>query len=354
MSAHTLSQRIDDLRAAPLVLPTGVADVTWRPPTADDIDAMHAVAAAADAVDHPTWLTPRDDIADTFDLPHIDHAHDTLLAVDAAGTVVAFGSALLHPARVGTLSVHLAGSVHPQWRRRGIGGALLAWERARGLEKLADAVRAGLPDVSDAAGPWQAELKVYAEESNRDHVVIAERAGFGVERWFTSMERDMAVVVPDVAAPEGVALIAYSPDRETDARLARNDAFRDHWGSQPSPPESWAKFVRGTFFRPDLSRLALDADGEVIGFCLVSVNEDDWVTMGASNAYIDLIGVVRGSRRRGVAPAVIAASLAAIGAAGLERAVLDVDTASPTGAHTLYSGLGFVPTERTVALVTHV
>ena len=45
---------------------------------------------------------------------------------------------------------------------------------------------------------------------------------------------------------------------------------------------------------------------------------------------------------------------AAIAAAGLERAVLDVDTASPTGANTLYEGLDFHATERSVALVERV
>lgn len=74
----------------------------------------------------------------------------------------------------------------------------------------------------------------------------------------------------------------------------------------------------------------------------------------ATNAYIDLIGVVRAHRRRGIAPLVIAGTLGAIGAERLERAVLDVDTASPTGANSLYEGLGFVATERSVALVTRV
>ena len=68
----------------------------------------------------------------------------------------------------------------------------------------------------------------------------------------------------------------------------------------------------------------LDGDGAVVGFCLASVNEDDWVTMGASSAYIELIGVVRAHRGRRVAPAVITGTLAAIAAAGLERAVLFV------------------------------
>ena len=329
----------------------------WRAPSEADIDGIHAVAAAADTVDHPTWTTPREDIADTFDLPHIDHARDSLVVVDAEGTIVAFGSSFLHPSREGSLAVHLGGAVHPQWRRRGIGTALLAWQRARALEQLDEVVPTLEPappteDGTDAA--WTADLKVYADEANADHRAIAERAGFVPERWFTTMERDMAQASPVVAAPAGVTIVPFSHDRDDDARVARNDAFRDHWGSLPSQPESWAKFVGGPFFRADLSRLAVDDDGGIVGFCLASVNEDDWETLGATNSYIDLIGVVRAQRGRGVAPAVIAGTLAAIGDAGLERAVLDVDTASPTGANTLYEGLGFAATERTVALVERI
>lgn len=356
MSETTLTERIAALRNdTPVATPTHPDVAEWRGATADDIDAIHAVLAAADAVDHPTWITPREDVADTFDLPHIDHSRDTILARDAAGAVVGFGSSFLHPARTGALAVHLGGAVDPAWRRRGIGATILAWQRARALEQLAELVPTlGAAPETAEGGAWTADLKVYGEESQPDLRQIAERAGFAAERWFTTMQRDMGAPVSAVDVPEGITVVSYTHDRDDDARAARNDAFRDHWGSLPSQPESWAKFVGGPFFRADLSRLALDADGRIVGFCLASVNEDDWATLGATNAYIDLIGVVRSHRRRGVAPAVVAATLAAIGAAGLERAVLDVDTASPTGANTLYEGLGFVATERSVALVAHV
>ncbi|GAA1645151.1 GNAT family N-acetyltransferase [Microbacterium flavum] len=329
----------------------------WRTATDADNDAIHAVVAAADAVDHPTWITPREDIADTFDVPHIDHTRDTILALDAAGTVVAFGSAFLHPSRAGALTSHLGGAVHPDLRRRGIGSVVMAWQRARGLEQIAEAL-ASL-DAGDDAGVageaerWTADLKAYAEESQPGQQAIAVGAGLTPERWFTTMERDMGVAVPAVSVAGQIALVPYTHDRDDDARLARNDAFRDHWGSLPSQPETWGKFVGGAFFRPDLSRLAVAPDGAVVGFCLASVNEDDWVALGASSAYIDLIGVVRSHRRRGIAPAVIAATLDAIAAAGLERAMLDVDTASPTGANALYENLGFRATDRQIAFVLH-
>jgi len=342
-AAQTLTERIGPAPApAP---PEHEAIALWRTATAADIDAIHGIHAAADAVDHPTWITPREEIADTFELSHIDHSRDTIIGFAPDGTAVVFCSAFLHPSRAGSLTVHLGGAVHPQWRRRGIGSAALGWAHERAREQLA----AVAPTL--APGEWELEIKVYAEESTPDVIAIAEPLGFAVERWFTTMVRDMAQPLPTPPAVAGATIVPYTPDRALDVLAARNDAFRDHWGSLPTSEESWRKFVDGEFLRPDLSRLALDADGEVIALCLASVNEADWEALGATHAYIDLIGVVRAHRRRGLAPAVIAASLAAIGQAGLEKTVLDVDTASPTGANTLYEGLGFTATERSLALV---
>jgi mycothiol synthase len=343
VSDQTLTDRIGPAPAP--VLPRHEAVAQWRNATAEDIDAIQSVHLAADPVDHPTWVTPREDIADTFELSHIDHSRDTAIAFAADGTAIAYVSAFLHPSRAGTLTVHVGGVVRPEWRRRGIGSAALAWGHARALEQLAEVAPSLEP------GEWNLEIKVYAEESTPDVIAIAEPLGFAVERWFTTMERDMTQPLPTPPAVDGATIVPYTSERALDVLAARNDAFRDHWGSLPTTEESWRKFVGGEFLRPDLSRLALDAEGTVIALCLASVNEADWEALGATHAYIDLIGVVRAHRRRGLAPAVIAASLAAIGEAGLERAVLDVDTASPTGANTLYEGLGFSATERSLALV---
>jgi hypothetical protein len=173
--------------------------------------------------------------------------------------------------------------------------------RAR-LEQLAEAARAR----PDAPGEdWTAQLRVYAEESNLGNQRLAESAGLAAERWFATMLRDLTDGAPEVALPaaareSGLRIVAYTHDRDDDARLARNDAFRDHWGSLPSQ-RPWAKFVGGEFFRPDLSRLVVGPTAPS-PFCLASVNEDDWASLGASNSYIDLIGVVRARRRQGWLP----------------------------------------------------
>ena len=326
-----------------IALPRHPDVVLWRPATEADLDGIMELFRAADAVDHPSWTTPRDDVAETFAAEHIDPARDTLLGTDASGRVVAAGEAMLHPSRDVHLHAYLSGRVHPELRGRGIGRELMRWEHERARQQIAGA-GVELP----------AAVYVYAEEGDIAARHLAERRGLVEERWFSTMVRDLSVPIPEVEASGSadVSIVAYSPERKEATRLARNDAFRDHWGSLDTPPQRWARFIEGRLVRPELCRLAVEGD-RVVAFAIGSVNEEDWPTQGYSSVYIDLIGVVRDRRGRRLAPAVITALLRAAKDAGLEKAVLDVDTESPTGANSLYGRLGFGATERMVALVEH-
>ena len=133
-------------------------------------------------------------------------------------------------------------------------------------------------------------------------------------------------------------------------RAARDDAFRDHWGSQPTTDEGWASAMGQPTVRFDLGMLALDGD-EVAGFVLTDVYPDDFESQGYRGGYIPLVVVRRAWRRRGVAPALLAAVFRAHRAEGFEKVALDVDSENPSGALGLYTGMGFVPESRSVAFV---
>lgn len=301
---------------------------------------MMVFTAACDAVDHPTYTTAREEIEELFELAHHDPARFTRLGRDDQGRVVAMAAVMIHPSRDEHVHGYLMGSVHPDWRRRGIGREVLRWEN--------ETIQVALAEL-DATVP--AAVFLYAQETDAGARALGAELGLVEERWFTTMLRDLAEPIVDVApAGEDAQILALRPELIESTRLARNDAFRDHWGSLETPPERWEHFTSGEHFRPDLSRVAV-VEGRVVALALASVNEDDWPLLGYSSAYIDLIGVVRSHRGRKLAPATITALLRAAAAAGLQRAVLDVDTESPTGANRLYAALGFTPTERSVALV---
>lgn len=321
------------------------ADVAeWRAATVDDVDAILATQRLMDAADHPTWTTPRDDILEDFESSHIDPARDSLIALDADGTVIAWAVTALNPGQETRVQSYAFGGVHPEWRGRGIGRELFRWQLGRSTQQLATSPLS-LPGWTVA----------YQEEGNASAARLMTRFGLRLERYFTSMERPLATPIPVIEPPEGIRIVPFTPEFAEATRIARNDAFRDHWGSQPTVPERWEKFVGGEHFRADLSWVAVepgpDGNARVVAFALTSVNEEDWPVQGFSSGYVDLIGVVRDRRGRRLAPACIAALLESYERAGLERAVLDVDTESPTGADSLYTGMGFTATTRSLAFV---
>src|SRR6478609_10913163 len=131
-----LSERVG--APAEIAPPTHPDVVSWRPATEADLDAIMELFRAADAVDHPSWTTPREDVAETFVAEHIDPERDTILATDASGRLIAAGEATLHPSRDVHLHAYLGGRVHPELRGRGIGRELMRWEHERALQQIAE------------------------------------------------------------------------------------------------------------------------------------------------------------------------------------------------------------------------
>lgn len=189
-------------------------------------------------------------------------------------------------------------------------------------------------------------MLAYTEDDAVGARALLESAGMRVARYFPELTRDLSEPIPEL--DHGLTIEPFTPERSAQVHAAVIDAFRDHWASQPMSEEQWATFVQRSVFRPDLGAIAV-IDGEVAGFVLASVNEGDWIGQGFSSSYLDLVGVPRAFRGRGIAPAVLTHSLRAMAAEGLERAVLDVDSDSPTGALGLYERVGFTAAHRSVA-----
>lgn len=337
MTESPLSSRVPSPSVLELPASPGLE---WRAATEADIDALFDCASEIDAADHPHYTTPRDEFEEQFEVSYVDPALDSLIAIEPDGRVVAFGFTTLSPGQDTLVRSILWGGVRPSARGRGLGAQLLAWQEGRALQQLAASEKL-LPG-------W---VMTFTEQNNEAAVRLLTRAGFEIKRYYLELRRDVAQPIARRELAEGLTLAPLTPDLDDEVLAARNDAFRDHWGSQPVTDEQWRTFVGSPRFRRDLSFVALSAGGEVAGFTATTVNEDDWPGQGFSSGYIDLVGVRRGWRGKGIAPAVLARTLEAIRDAGLERAVLDVDAENPSGALGLYEGVGFEEAHRSLNLL---
>lgn len=328
--------------APPTYTPRHPSIARWRPATPEDVDAVWEVVRAADALEHPNYLTTREEVAEELGYSFVDLEHDSLLAETADGRVVAVGVVVEPPRKETLVREFLNGGVHPEYAGSGIGRELLAWQLARGEQKLAASTER-LPG-------W---LVGYADERAPRRESLLRAGGLEPVRYFLGLERDLAAPVPTVVPLDGVRIVPFAPELSEAAHRARDEAFGDHWGSQPMSDEQWETFLGGTF-RADLSFVALapDTDGdEVVGVVMSQVNEDDWTSQGFTGAYVAMLGTTRAHRGRRIAPALLAATLSACAERGWERVTLDVDAENPTGALGLYTRLGFVSATRETGLV---
>jgi mycothiol synthase len=308
------------------------------------VDAIMDCVLEIDKADHPHWLTPREEVEEDLGYSHVDLERDSLLAVAPNGQVQAWGLTVVSPGQETLVRSIMNGGVRPSQRGRGIGRRLFAWQNERGLEQLA---------ASDKELPgW---LFAYCEEEEKDAAALYSRFDYTIARYFLELTRTVSEPIVPRPLQEGLRLVNYSPEYAEATRASRNNSFRDHWGSQPINEELWQSFVSRSILRPDLSFLAVttgdDGKDEVAGLVMSSVDENDWEGQGFSSAYIDLVGVAREWRGRGIAASLLTTTLEAVARAGLDRAVLDVDSDSPTGALGLYTGVGFRPERRSMCLI---
>jgi mycothiol synthase len=334
----------DPSSAAPIPLPEGPAGITWRPISPDDVEALVELMSAVADADHPEYRATREEIEMAQGFSFVDLARDTIVAVDADGRLVAEGVAVVKPDDEAVVRANVSGSVRPDARRRGIGGRLLDWQIARATRTLATAQPAA--HVTDPV-PTRMGSEVQADSAGA--IALLESRGFTPSRYFIEMHRDLAEDLPEVPAPEGLRLIPVTRAWWERARLAKNEVFRDHWGSEPVSVERWEAYLSLPSARDDLSVIAVTGDGDdavVAGFAMAEVTPADWEAAGYSSAYVALVGVRREFRGRGLAQALLSAALAGFRAEGVQRAVLDVDSDSPTGALGLYEHLGFTQASR--------
>jgi len=157
------------------------------------------------------------------------------------------------------------------------------------------------------------------------------------------MRRDLSQPIPDRPLPAGLALRHHAPELDAGMLATRNESFSDGWHFDPVSPNDWQQFFVGrSDFRSDLS-FAVLAGEEVVAFTMNRYDPIAAERTGLKVGWIASLGTRRAWRKRGLASALLVTSMRAFQAAGLGYAGLGVDAQNPTGALSLYEGLGFAP-----------
>ena len=212
-------------------------------------------------------------------------------------------------------------SVHPEWRRRGIGSAL-----ARQLEQ---AVRERL--TPDAAEPIP--LLGFVKGDSTPERQWVEGLGYAWSRRFWRMRIDLESAPPEPDWPEGITVRDFVRGLDERATYdAQESAFADHWGHVTRPYDDFVKRLERSDFDPSLWHMALDGD-TVVGTASNS-------TLPDGVGWVSGLGTIPSHRRRGIARALLLHSFGVFWRRGLHSVALGVDADSLTGATGLYESVG--------------
>jgi mycothiol synthase len=312
----------------------------WRPAAASDVPAWAALIARTAAVEQPVWYEREADLQQHVKSRKNPVATNTVLGLDSGGTVRAYARISRNP---GADKAHGLGCVDPAWQRRGVGSALLGWLEERTRQRFAE-------DPAGTAGPVLPRLRIGTEQQHGHQARLLESAGYTVVRYFSEMHRSLDQPLPATVLAGGLVLAGMGPELHEQVRLAHNDTFADHWGSEPRDEEAWSFTLTNPHARPDLSAVVLDAvTGQVAGYQVASHDPDIAVHRGFREGYTELLGVQREYRGRGIARALLADAMKRFTGAGMDVASLDVDTENPTGALALYTRMGYRAVNRSMA-----
>ncbi len=223
-------------------------------------------------------------------------------------------------------------AVDPAHDAPGIRPALLSWAQDKAAAVIAQC-------------PQEARVSLWggAYQGLRPDESALQAAGFSAARVWHEMRIDMTESPASIELPAGFVTRPYRRVEDLPVLVdVVRDAFSDHYGhieqSFDKDLELFRHWFDGSpYFDPDRVLLAVDeATGTVAGSVLPLIEYHRRPGVG----YIDMVGVRRAYRRRGLASAMLRRSFADYWERGIRSVCLEVDGASLTNALALYERVG--------------
>jgi mycothiol synthase len=283
---------------------------------ADEVDERTSEAGLVNWLQHPgrRGFNPADD----------------LVFVEVDGEVVGYGWTLWVDTTDGLREYVSRGHVHPAWRRRGVGTAILERNEAR-MRALAAAHDTERTKV----------MGTFADERRPGAVALATSHGYTPERFFFDMLRPHLNQIEVPPLPAGLELHTVN-DRPGYRRIfdADAEAFMDHWGGFDASDAAFEEWLGDPDFDPSLFVIAWDGD-EIAGAVINVIDQNENQMLNRRRGLLASVFVRRPWRRRGLARALVMRSLAVLRDRGMTSAGLGVDADNANEALRLYTESGF-------------
>ena len=300
-----------------------------RNPRMDDlenvVDMLKSTAMHDEGLAGPTLENVRSE----WQKPQMDISQNAQVVTTPYGRVVGYCEGWASaPERV-----FYYARVHPNYRKKGIGTALMQWAEERSRQIAAEKCP---PDVR----------VVMQTQYDMDHDPSRQlflEHGMGIVRYVHSMVIELNHALQEPALPEGIIVRPYRHPHDLGEFVkAILDSFKDHWGVVIPPFEEevaeWGHDIdHDPNFDTGIWFMAFDEQtGNLAGVstCRIPAWEDP------NSAYIGTIGVLRDYRRRGIGTYLLRRTFQACYERNMPVITLTVDADSLTGATQIYERAG--------------
>jgi mycothiol synthase len=316
-----------------------VAGLSFRNPygeqDAEALAAVHAGRAGRDAVDPLSTLES---------IPSVEEMRAALAQAAAAqqldrqlvavveGQVLAYSALESWHEEDGRWVYLTLGWVLPEWRRRGLGTAMLHWGERR-ARQLAAAEHPG--ELFEFAGN--------ASSSEPEGAALLQHEGYTVGYTDLDMALDPFAPLPEYPLPPGIEIRPALPEHirliaESIAESYRNEFPGNRFRDMHSEVAGQAEWYSNPVHDRALWQVAWDGDlangaGAVVGQVLPLIDR--------GRAVIDEVSVRPAWRRRGLARALLTRALRDLRSRGMMVIRLNTIAEFPTRARDLYASLGF-------------
>jgi ribosomal protein S18 acetylase RimI-like enzyme len=319
------------------------------PPAAPEIPGMRFRGFQGEA-DYPNILaainaskgTDQIERSDTLESVANNYAHLTncdpyqdMIFAEVNGEVVGYGRVEWQLNDEGQwIGFHFV-FLHPAWRRKGIGTAMLRYLEQH-LRQIADRLQAEGVITGDTPRFFEAS----ASDTETGREALLQKEGYSGVRFEHFMSRPLSEPIEITPMPEGLEVRPVSPEQVRAIWDAASEAFRDHWGYAEPSEEEYQRFLEDPVTDPSMWMVAWDGDqvaGSVQNFLHRQENEEYHRQRG----YTEGISVRRPYRKPGLATALLTRSLQMFKEMGMDEAALGVDSQNLSGAFRVYERAGF-------------
>ena len=293
-----------------------------------DLPEIAALLSEGLSFDGLVFVQTSEELAEEFDGTYCSLNHDVIVAIYES-SIIGVGYTIFLPSEIKEERCYIFGTTKPEFRGNGVGTAVMQWASEHG-ESLLRSTKRTLPKY----------LRSDMSATNSSAGSLFQSFNMSPVRWNDDLIIDLADS-PEVFTASEYSIVAWDSSRDEEARVVKNLAFMDHWGSTPTSKDGWEQLVHGSTARLDQSFFALDSNHNIVGLLLSHRYESDDEALGKRIGWIDKLATLAEHRKQSIGKSLITHALAAYQRDGLTHAALDVDTENPTGAYGLYTAVGF-------------